>query len=337
MIGKISKGGSFGGCISYVLEDKKLTEKEKLEKLAQGLDYHNRAEVIMYNKCFGDKAELINDFNEVRALNQKVGKPVLHISLRLADGELLDKRQLMETAEACSRQLGFAGNQYITVLHRDTKGQHIHIVANRVGFDGKLVSDANDFRKIALLCRSLEEKYKLQKVLSPQKFLSGKQQSLPRHNQRKEKLANDIRNTLRKVKDYASFEGEMNALGYRILKGRGICFIDEKKARFKGSEVGFSLAKIEKILSLQQQLEDRIKWQSENNTTWKEGQERAFHREHQEQSGAESFFEVSVNIIQSILGELLRPVPQQGGNSGSLRVGLSEEELRRRKKPRPNW
>ncbi len=137
MIGKISKGGSFGGCISYVLEDKKLTEKEKLEMRTAGLDPRNRAEVILYNRCFGDKAELINDFNEVRALNQRLEKPVLHISLRLADGEQLDKKQLMELAEACARQMGFADNQYIAVLHRDTKGQHIHIVANRVGFDGE--------------------------------------------------------------------------------------------------------------------------------------------------------------------------------------------------------
>jgi hypothetical protein len=42
----------------------------------------------------------------------------------------------------------------------------------------------------------------------------------------------------------------MKSLGYAVLKGRGICFIDEKKVRIKGSEVGFPLAKIEKVLDL---------------------------------------------------------------------------------------
>jgi hypothetical protein len=44
----------------------------------------------------------------------------------------------------------------------------------------------------------------------------------------------------------------MQYLGYKVLKGRGICFIDDKKVKIKGSEVGFSLAEIEKRLKYQQ-------------------------------------------------------------------------------------
>jgi hypothetical protein len=46
----------------------------------------------------------------------------------------------------------------------------------------------------------------------------------------------------------------MKALGYQVLKGRGISFIDDKKVKIKGSEVDFSLMKIEKILVLNQQI-----------------------------------------------------------------------------------
>jgi DNA-binding transcriptional MerR regulator len=44
-------------------------------------------------------------------------------------------------------------------------------------------------------------------------------------------------------------------LGYKVIKGRGISFIDDKKVKIKGSEVGFSLAKIDRILNIKQQLE----------------------------------------------------------------------------------
>lgn len=37
----------------------------------------------------------------------------------------------------------------------------------------------------------------------------------------------------------------MQAKGYQIIKGRGIAFIDDKKVKIKGSEVGYSLQKIE--------------------------------------------------------------------------------------------
>lgn len=49
----------------------------------------------------------------------------------------------------------------------------------------------------------------------------------------------------------------MKAHGYQVLKGRGIAFIDKKKVKIKGSEVEFSLMKIEKILALKEQLIQR--------------------------------------------------------------------------------
>jgi hypothetical protein len=60
---------------------------------------------------------------------------------------------------------------------------------------------------------------------------------------------------LQQLKNFQQFEEKMKSLSYQVLKGRGISFIDEKKVKIKGSEVGFSLAKIEKILHLKQELE----------------------------------------------------------------------------------
>jgi hypothetical protein len=101
---------------------------------------------------------------------------------------------------------------------------------------------------MAALCRRLEKQYKLQEVLSP------KDRLLPRQDQRKEKLKTDIRQTLEKVRNYAEFEQRMQTLGYKLVKGRGISFIDDKKVKTKGSEVGFSLSKMEKILTLKQEM-----------------------------------------------------------------------------------
>ena len=123
-------------------------------------------------------------------------------------------------------------------------------MANRVGFDGKAAKDSNNYRRMAALCRRLEKEYNLKQMLSPKAFLSPEERRLPRCDQRKEKLRNDIRNILEKAKDYPAFESGMKSLGYQVLKGRGIAFIDDKKVRTKGSEVGFYLMKIEKILRL---------------------------------------------------------------------------------------
>lgn len=255
MIGHVSIGRSFYNCISYCLEDKRELSEAKKDALTKQdqLQHKGRAEVLEYNKCFGNKYELTQQFKDVRKLSRRVEKPVLHLALRLAPGETLTKDQLREVGRECAAAFGIADNQYICVLHKDTKEQHIHIAGNRVGFDGKVANDSNNYKCMAELCRSLEKKYGLQEVLSPRAFLSPKDRLLPRHDSRKEKLRGDVQETLKYSTSYLEFEKQMQNLGYTVLKGRGIAFIDDKKVKIKGSEIGFSLARIEKILSQKQQ------------------------------------------------------------------------------------
>ncbi|SEP29147.1 Relaxase/Mobilisation nuclease domain-containing protein [Niastella yeongjuensis] len=122
-------------------------------------------------------------------------------------------------------------------------------------YDGKAVNLSNNYRRMANFCRQMEKKYNLREVLNPRKFLSKEQRLIPRQDMRKERLKNDIRDTLQHVTKYQEFEQKMKSLGYSVLKGRGISFIDDKKVNIKGSEVGFSLSTIERILELRQKIE----------------------------------------------------------------------------------
>ena len=242
MIGKVIVGKSFGGCLRYCLEDK---------KMANDLDQiiiKNRAEVLQYNLCFGDKGELIQQFNEVRRLNTKQSKPVMHITLSLAPGERLVKKQLTEIANHCSAEFGFDKNQFIAVEHTDTEHQHFHIVVNRVNFEGKTLSDSNSYKKISDFCRKMEKRFQLIQVLSPTKFLSAEQKNLPRHDNRKERLRMVITQLLNSSKNYDEFAGKIKSNGYEIIKGRGISFIDSQAVKVKGSELGFSLERINEQL-----------------------------------------------------------------------------------------
>jgi hypothetical protein len=250
MIGKITIGKSFKGCILYCLNDK--IQDQKQEQVVK-----DRAEILLFNQCYGNQKELIQQFNEGRQLNSKLSKPVLHITLSLATGEQLPKDKLMELCRDCAVDMGFENNQYVAIHHKDTNHQHLHIVANRIGFDKKTVSDSNNFQKIAAYCRKMELKFNLTQVLSPRKFLPKEQWNIPRQDGRKEELKKNIQKTLQHVNNYQQFELKMKALGYQVLKTRGISFIDDKKVKIKGSEVGFSLMRIEKILSLKKESESR--------------------------------------------------------------------------------
>ena len=292
MIGKIIIGKSFRGCISYCLDKKE-------------------AELLNTNLCYGNKKELISQFNEVRRLNQNLAKAVQHITISLAKGEQLDKATLSSIAEDCTSELGFAKNQYIVIVHNDTAHQHIHIVANRVSFDGKTVKDNHNYRKMAVYCRKMEEKHGLQKVLSPRRFLSKDLRHLPRTDQRKEKLREDIRKCLSLSKNYSEFGQQIKKLGYQVSKARGIAFIDPQKVRIKGSEVGYSLATIERILLLPAQQKEKALPQPQLNEVRKQST--------QVQSGiSQSKKIVNEKQLKEATEILLKQHPHQEGINPSL-------------------
>jgi Relaxase/Mobilisation nuclease domain len=252
MIGKIIIGKSFRGCLNYCLHDKRIKGQDQ-ETLLK-----DRAEVLCYNQCYGNDRELIQQFNEVRQLNPRLSKPVLHITLSLAPGEKLPANTLAEIAQNCANEMGFSQNQFVAVLHKDTSHQHLHIVVNRIGFDGKTLSDSNNYKKIADFCRKMELKHELQQVLNPRRYLAKELRNIPRFDQRKQRLKEDIKTCLMMAKDYPEFERKMKNLRYQIIKAKGIAFRDPQKVYTKGSEVGYSLATIEKILALKPELRKEL-------------------------------------------------------------------------------
>lgn len=300
MIGKAGTGKSFGGCLRYCLKDKEQQQhKEEVMK--------ERAEILMYNKCSGEEKELVQQFNEVRLLNTNLSKPVLHITLSLVPGERLSKDKLMEMCEHCAKDMGFENNQFVAIAHRDTNHQHVHIVANRIGFDGKTVSDSHSYKKMAAYCRKMELKYSLQQVLSPRRFLSKDMRQLPRYDARKEAIKNDIRQCLLLSKSYHEFEDKMKQKSYQVIKGRGIAFIDSKAVYVKGNELGYSLAKIEKILALSQQQKETLLLKQAHSTLLPK---RSLHfNQTQDKTLSNKGSTNTNNQASKIMKDLLKPTP----------------------------
>lgn len=256
MTGKVITGKSFAGALAYCLEDKRaLTALMKLKLSAlEKVQHTNRAEVLAYNLCYGNISELTTQMNAVRRLSRKVEQPVFHFTLNLPEKEKLSHQQWITASERLAETFGLKEHQYLAILHKDTPRQHIHIIANRVGYDGIAAPTSHSKRKIADLCRALEKEFQLQEVLSPRRFLPKQLRDLPRHDSRKENMKADIKSVLSKSASFEQFARHMKNNGYKIIKGRGIKFIDAKKVRVKGSELGYSLQTIEKILAAKQPL-----------------------------------------------------------------------------------
>jgi len=145
MIAKIIKGKDFYGVLAY-----------NDQKVGQG-----SAHIIDANIGLGSTIENTNTFNTVRALRPNLGKAVLHVSLNLPYQDKLSDKEFAKMGHDYLTGMGFDDNQYIIYRHHDQKHQHIHIIANRVEYSGKVVSDAKDLFRSKKILRKLEVDYKL--------------------------------------------------------------------------------------------------------------------------------------------------------------------------------
>jgi hypothetical protein len=145
MIAKAVKGKGFRGALEYDLT------KEK-------------GRLIDTNMAGNGPRELAAEFGEIRKLRPNLGKAVLHVSLSALPGEKLTDAQWRDIASAYLVGMGLEKNQYLVTRHTDTEHEHIHILANRIRFDGSVTSDSLDYKRQEVLMRKIELQYGLERV-----------------------------------------------------------------------------------------------------------------------------------------------------------------------------
>lgn len=153
MIGKIAaKGRGFRGLSAYLLR-------------------RGRGRIVAGLMAGRTPRELAKEFGLLRRLNPKLTKAVVHLMLSPApDDPLLTDEQWQAIAQRYMTAMGFANAPWVAVIHQDTDHQHMHLMACRIGFDGKTISDANDFRKSEAIVRKIEAEFGLVAVPSPDGF-----------------------------------------------------------------------------------------------------------------------------------------------------------------------
>lgn len=147
MIAKIIKGTSFSGVISYMLR-----KREGKAKLLQA----NGVRSSLPN-------DIAHDFNLQASMRPSVQKPVCHtiLSFSAHDSERLTDATMVKIANEYLHEMGYGDTQSLIVRHSDRQHPHIHICINRIGNDGKTISDRNEKYRSTKICRELTERYSL--------------------------------------------------------------------------------------------------------------------------------------------------------------------------------
>jgi hypothetical protein len=112
-------GGSFGRTCQYMAEDLK------------------RAQVIWQEGVRGHDYRLAaRDFDMVAALHDTISKPVFHGVLTFHRDENLDNVLKVGLALKYLDGVGMVNTQRLIAEHFDARQSHLHLVANRINFDG---------------------------------------------------------------------------------------------------------------------------------------------------------------------------------------------------------
>ena len=80
------------------------------------------------------------EMEAVAVLSRRCKDPVYHLIVAYAKGEHPTREQVVSDAERLLKAIGMERNQYVLAAHQDTDNYHAHVIANRIGTDGK----AND-------------------------------------------------------------------------------------------------------------------------------------------------------------------------------------------------
>ena len=146
---QIKRGTGFRGALDYCFS------RDAANKESPG--------VFIGGNMTGTNARALSaEFATSRQLRPEIKKPVWHNSLRLPKDEKLTEAKWCAIADDYMTAMGFSAlHQKAYILHNDSEGQHIHIVASRVGLDASLYFGRNENLESTRQISILESKYGL--------------------------------------------------------------------------------------------------------------------------------------------------------------------------------
>lgn len=115
------------------------------EAISYGCNPEKNAEMVYsQNICAMDPNEITEEFKIVQSQNQRCERNTLSfaISPTIEDGRGLSVESLSELTEKFLREMKLQNHQAVGFVHRDKEHTHIHVYANRIGFDGTAYNDS---------------------------------------------------------------------------------------------------------------------------------------------------------------------------------------------------
>lgn len=229
------KGKGFRGALRYNLQ--------KVE--------HGKAKVLDMTFTSNKEDSIMREVALVRMLRPNLQKYFYHTSLNFPPNENLGDEQMNIIANEYLNNMGFDQHQYAIFRHYDADHPHLHILVNRISYDGTVVSDSKDYQRSEQVLRKLEKQHGLTVVISSRQaqeraMTKNELEMMKRTNvpSSKMQLQEIIKDVLSRKPDTAQFIQALESKGINVLFNQastgfvsGISYGYEGM-QFKGAHLG---------------------------------------------------------------------------------------------------
>lgn len=228
MIAKCTKGRSVHGALAYDVGPGRAEEHRNPHQVAGNVA----------GRSWRERAYAMDE--HARSARPDVARPVHRTALRLADDDRrLTDKEWRQVAERYVKEMGFQDCPWTAMRHGE---EHVHVTVSRVRWDGRLASDAHDFRRSHQAARSIERAHGL--VDASERSNPARPQVQSGERARAERTGEAApRDTLRERLDQALSESAGTREGYEAaMSGSGVRFVanEAKTGRMNGYRYGLT-------------------------------------------------------------------------------------------------
>jgi Relaxase/Mobilisation nuclease domain len=300
---------------------------------------------------------MAQDFETQQQLRPSKSQACFHAILSFYPGEKPSDELMQEIAEKYLKALEIENTQYAISKHTDKAHLHLHILANMVNNEGRVISDSWIGLRGKKIAQKLTEEYKLVPAIE-KNLKKTNLEALNEMESNKYKIYVAIAENLPKCRTLEELETSLLKLGIETkykYKGQtqekqGISF-KMGACCFKGSEVDrkFSLAGLEKTLAQQQKQQTEPQERQEqksglaDNSTKEKGLNETASKndnsatlEDKEQIQSQDKIKNLTKDIEKAVGKTLDILlnPQHGNEPVPYQLSPRAEEKRKKKKKR---
>lgn len=206
--------------INYVLKEDKLKEF-----VAQNLIGGQTAE------------EILREMNLTQLYNNRCKNKFLRFEIGIAPNDIskLKSGDLYKIATSFAQKMGLDNHQWFAVTHKDTKNLHIHLIANRIGINGKVYQTDFVSNRSA---RTAEEISREMGLTIANKVVAKKKYKHPKADKNREAKKDEVRNIAYKALGNKTGSGQNAMLAFiKELHKQGITI--ETMRNKQGTAYGF--------------------------------------------------------------------------------------------------